>query len=97
MEYFNKSFGIKRDLRGILISLGFLFLTLFIIQGLVILIPVGILAYAGYKGIKFIQLKFKRLKKRENTNIEAFEIYKEKNEFVYDSEVVDVEYEEISK
>ncbi|QGU95641.1 ABC transporter [Clostridium bovifaecis] len=97
MEYFNKGFGIKRDLKGILISLGFLFLTLFIIQGLFILVPVGILAYASYKGIRFIQSKFKRLKKRENTKVEAFEIYNDKNEYVYNSEVVDVEYEEISK
>ncbi|WP_097027068.1 ABC transporter [Clostridium peptidivorans] len=97
MEYFNKGYGMDKGLFKILKILGFLFLTYFIIQGLFILIPVGILIYAGYRGIKFIQSKFKRFKKAENINEEAFEIYKDSNQYVYNSEVIDVEYEEVTK
>lgn len=97
MEYFNKGYGMEKGLMRTLKILGFLFLTYFIIQGLFILIPVGILIYAAFKGIKFIQSKFKGFKKTESIDEEAFEIYKGSNEYVYNTEVIDVEYEEINK
>lgn len=97
MEYFNRDYGVEKRLMRILKILGFLFLSYFILRGLFILIPIAILIYAGYKGIKFIQSKFKGFKNTENINEEAFEIYKDGNEYVYNSEVIDVEYEEINK
>lgn len=97
MEYFKKGFGIKGELKSVLKILGFIFLTYFIIQGLFILIPVGILVYAGYRGVRFIQSKFNGLKKKETLKSKEFKEYKERNEYIYNPEVIDVEYEEVSK
>lgn len=97
MEYFNKGYGLEQGLMRTLKILGFLFLTYFIIQGLFILIPIGVLIYAGYRGIKFIQSKFRGFKNTENINEEAFEIYKDGSGYVNNSEIIDVEYEEINK
>lgn len=97
MINFNGSYGVRRGLKGTLMSLAFLFLAVLIVKGLIILIPAAILVYAGYKGIKFIKSKVKSLGKKSDTRVEEFKLYNEKNEYVYNSEVIDVEYEEINR
>ncbi|MFU0824952.1 hypothetical protein [Clostridium sp.] len=95
MEYFNKGYRVKKEMKSILAILGFVFVTLFIVQGLFVLVPIGILTYAAYRGVKFIKSKFIRLKKRENARISPFKIYKKSSKYGCDTEVIDVEYEEI--
>ncbi|KYH29023.1 MULTISPECIES: hypothetical protein [Clostridium] len=97
MEYFNKGYKVKKEMKSILLILGIVFLTLFIVQGLFTLLPLGILAYATYKCVKFIKSKFIKLNKRDNARISPFKIYNKSSKYGYNDEVIDVEYEEIKE
>lgn len=97
MEYLNHRVGIKRGLKALLVSMMIFAAMIFIIQGLLILIPVGIAAWGIYKAANFIKSRLLTLKKVNVDKVESIEICEEKFEDMDTSNVIDVEYEQIYK
>lgn len=97
MEYLNHRVGIKRGLKALLVSMMIFAAMIFVIQGLLILIPVGIAAWGIYKAVKFIKSRLLTLKKVNVDKVESIEICEEKFDDMDTSNVIDVEYEQIYK
>ncbi|MGY0375030.1 hypothetical protein [Clostridium sp. JNZ J1-5] len=99
MEYLNHNFGFKRNIKAALISVAVFLFIIFILQGIAILIPVSIGIWGIFKGVNFIKSKFAKFKK-VNSKIENFQVYEynvKNDSDVYNSEIIDVEYEEVNK
>lgn len=101
MEYINHRLGIKKGLKTLVISLVIFAIIAFIIQGIIKLIPVAIVLWAIFKGVKFIKTKFLNLKK-DKVSIKTrkaadVENYKGNFEFMDNSNIIDVEYQQVNK
>ena len=97
MDYLNHRLGIKKVLKALLGSMLILAIVVFIIQGLLVLIPVGIGLWAIYKGIKFIKAKFLGLKRDKVNKVGPIDICNDKFQSMNSSNVIDVEYEQVNK
>lgn len=95
MEYMNNS-GLKSAINKFLIMIVSLFVITLILKGVIFLVPICAVGFLAYKGIKMIKLKFEDANSMKNDITETSNCdFKE--EYDFDSKVIDVEYEDIEK
>lgn len=97
MEYLNHRLGIKKGLKTLLGYMLIFAIIVFIIRGLIVLIPVGIGLWAIYKVVKFIKAKFRSLKKNTASKAEPIDVCNDSFGFMESNSVIDVEYEQVNK
>jgi len=95
MEYSNKG-SIKKVFNMFLMPIIVLFIVLLIIKGLLLLLPIGIIGFLGYKDIKLVNSKFKNAEYNNMNNVNIKEFNSEK-EYNFESKIIDVEYEDVIK
>lgn len=99
MEYRNNSFGIYKILKSIISLIIGIFIFLLILKGIFILIPIGIVAWFGYKGVKYIRNKLSKIKTKDEKhsyNIHVDKINENDVDDIFNSEsVIDVNYKEV--
>ncbi|KEI00451.1 hypothetical protein [Clostridium botulinum] len=95
MEYSNKG-SIKRVFNMFVMPIIILFIVLLIIKGLLFLLPICIIGFLGYKGIKLVNSKFKGTNYNNTNNVDFKEV-NSKKEYNFETKIIDVEYEDVKK
>jgi len=97
MDYLTHILSIKKALRSMIIFIGIFFILLFILKGVLVLIPFALLAIGIYKAFRYIDIKIKHFNSIKASKVESFEVETEAFTDTGNEKIVDVEYEEINK
>ena len=97
MDYLTHNLSIKRTLKTMITFIGIFFILLFILKGVLILIPFALLAIGIYKAYRYINMKIENLNSIKASKVDNYEIDEEVFNYTGMEKIVDVEYEEINK